>query len=160
LLLIIYIFWNLKQYICLGGFTRQCGLFQKSDPPPNAYAMHAMLDIPFECFIDFFADLSSSEINISAIFKDVDTLRGKIVFWAIMSNLTDLVETDRDLLNNFFEAKLRPNSLTSDDFLSFATDPKGTICQSNVIVKVLVHPNVTTEDIQVSIVDHNNYITV
>jgi hypothetical protein len=122
--------------------------------------MHAMLDIPFECFIDFFADLSSSEINISAIFKDVDTLRGKIVFWAIMSNLTDLVETDRDLLNNFFEAKLRPNSLTSDDFLSFATDPKGTICQSNVIVKVLVHPNVTTEDIQVSIVDHNNYITV
>ena len=82
--------------------------------------------------------------------KSPARLRNEILFWAINANITDLLLTDQDFLDNLMEANIKPDALTSDDLLKFAVNPKNTICQSDLPTKIIVSEKISSSDIQVN----------
>ena len=89
-------------------------------------------------------------LNVSSVIKNPTRLRNEVIFWAISANLTDLLMTDQDFLDNLMEANIKPDALTSDDLLKFAVNPKNTICQSDLPTKIIVSEKISSSDIQVN----------
>lgn len=89
-------------------------------------------------------------LNVSSVIKNPTRLRNEVIFWAISANLTDLLMTDQDFLDNLMEANIKPDALTSDDLLKFVVNPKNTICQSDLPTKIIVSEKISSSDIQVN----------
>ena len=89
-------------------------------------------------------------INISNVIKNPVKLRNELIFWAIDTELTDLIDTFQgDFMDKFFKAKIKPNALTSEDVMTFVFNPRKTICEANITTKLIVSENLTGEDFQV-----------
>ena len=86
---------------------------------------------------------------MSSVVKNPVGLRNEIIFWAIASNLTDLMVTDEAFLDNLMEANIKPDALTSNDLLTFVLNPKKAICQSDLPTKFIVSEKISSSDFQV-----------
>ena len=82
--------------------------------------------------------------------KNPVRLRNEVIFWAISANLTDLLMTDEEFLDNLMEANIKADeALTSDNLLKFLVNPKKAICQSDLPTKIIVSEKISSSDIQV-----------
>ena len=82
--------------------------------------------------------------------KNPVRLRNEVIFWAISANLTDLLMTDEEFLDNLMEANIKTDeALTSDNLLKFLVNPKKAICQSDLPTKIIVAEKISSSDIQV-----------
>ena len=89
-------------------------------------------------------------LNISSVMKNPVRLRNEVIFWAISANLTDLLMTDEEFLDNLMEANIKADeALTSDNLLKFLVNPKKAICQSDLPTKIIVSEKISSSDIQV-----------
>ena len=101
------------------------------------------IPIVFDHFSDF------SEIDVEAVIDNPKQLRNDIIFWAIQTGVTDLVETFPPIVENFKDAKIKPDALTSNDVLDLAFNPRKAICQGQLLTQVIVSENISKDDFEV-----------
>ena len=86
---------------------------------------------------------------------DPDVIRHNITNWANSANLTDF--NDEELLDNILKSDVKPDALNSGDVLNLALNPRKTICESDLLTKIIVSENVTSEAFQVTfLLAHTN----
>ena len=59
---------------------------------------------------NFFSFSGFRTLNVSSVIKSPARLRNEILFWAINANITDLLLTDQDFLDNLMEADIKPDA--------------------------------------------------
>ncbi len=92
-----------------------------------------------------------ADVDVRNFIKNPNLLRNQVLFWAISANVTDLAETLPPFLDNFLEAKLRPNALKAADIANLALNPRKSICQDDIFVRVVKSENISDADFKVRI---------